>query len=81
MFGVSMRSVDRYCTRIRTQGSLSHNQLDAHRVEISKRIAKEPGFILENIAARCEKQLRRSIHHTTVMRALSKWGFRYKKML
>jgi len=50
-------------------------------VEISKRIAKEPGFILENIAARCEKQLRRSIHHTTVMRALSKWGFRYKKML
>lgn len=87
MFGVSMRSVDRYCARMRTQGGLSHDKLgkppgsrlDVHQVEISKWIAKEPGLTLEEIAARCETQLGLSIHHASVMRALAKWGFRYKK--
>jgi putative transposase len=87
MFGVSMRSVDRYCARMRTQGNLSHNklgkppgsQLDLHQEEISKWIAEEPSLTLEEIAARCETQFGLSIHHTTVMRALAKWGFRYKK--
>ena len=87
MFGVSMRSVDRYCARMREQGSLSHDKLgkppglrlDAHQEEISKWIAEAPGLTLEEIAARCEKQLGLSVHFTTVMRALAKWGFRYKK--
>ena len=87
MFGVSMRSVDRYCARMREQGSLSHDKLgkppglrlDAHQEEISKWIAEAPGLTLKEIAARCEKQLGLSVHFTTVMRALAKWGFRYKK--
>lgn len=87
MFGVSMRSVDRFCLRMRSQGNLSHDKLgqppgsrlDAHRVEISDWIAKEPGLTLEEIAARCKKHLDVSVHHTTVMRVLGKWGFRYKK--
>jgi putative transposase len=87
MFGVSMRSINRFCALVRTQGNLSHNKLgkppglrlDAHQEEISKWIAEAPGLTLEEIAARCEKQLGLSVHLTTVMRALAKWGFRYKK--
>jgi transposase len=87
IFGVSMRSVDRFCARMRAQGNLIHDKLgkpsglrlDAHQEEISDWIAKEPGLTLEEIAARCETQFGLSIHHTTVMRALAKWGFRYKK--
>jgi transposase len=86
IFGVSMRSINRFCARMRTQGNLSHDklgkppgsQLDAHQEEISKWIEKEPGLALEEIAARCEMQMGLSVHHTTVMRALAKWGFRYK---
>lgn len=87
MFGVSMRSVDRFCARMRIEGSISHDKLgkppglrlDAHREEINKWIANEPGLTLEQIATRCKKQLGLSVHFTTVMRALAKWGFRYKK--
>lgn len=87
MFGVSMRSVDRFCALMRTQGNLLHDKLgkppglrlDAHQEEISKWIAEAPGLTLEEIAARCDKQLGLSVHLTTVMRALAKWGFRYKK--
>lgn len=87
IFGVSMRSVDRFCARMRAQGNLIHDKLgkpsgmrlDAHQEEISDWIAKEPGLTLEEIAARCATQFDLPIHHTTVMRALAKWGFRYKK--
>ena len=87
MFGVSMRSINRFCARMREQGNISHDKLgkppglrlDAHQEEISKWIAKEPGLTLEEIATRCEKKLGLSVHLTTVMRALAKWGFRYKK--
>ncbi|MFN9567936.1 MAG: winged helix-turn-helix domain-containing protein [Akkermansiaceae bacterium] len=87
MFRVSMRSINRFCARMRSQGNLSHDklgkppgsQLDLHQEEISKWIAEGPSLTLEEIAARCETQFGLSIHHTTVMRALAKWGFRYKK--
>lgn len=42
-------------------------------------IKKEPGLTLEELTAKLATNLIVHVHHTTVMRALFKWGYRYKK--
>ena len=87
MFGVSVRSVDRFCERLRNhgtvcaekQGAPSGSKLEAHRDQICDWIKKEPGLTLEELTAKLATNRIVHIHHTTVMRALFKWGYRYKK--
>jgi len=87
MFGVSIRSVDRFCERLRKHGTLSHSKLgspagsslEPYREEITSWIKQEPGLTLEELASRLASELNVHVHFTTVMRALAKWDFRYKK--
>lgn len=87
MFGVSIRSVDRFCERLRKHGTLSHSKLgsppgsrlEPHREKITSWIKQEPGLTLEELASRLASELNVHVHFTTVMRALSRWDFRYKK--
>lgn len=89
MFGVSIRSVDRFCERLRKDGTLSHSKLgsppgsslEPHREKITSWIKQEPGLTLEELASRLASELNVHVHVTTVMRALSRWDFRYKKKL
>ncbi len=87
LFGVSVRSVQRYCKRYRERGTVSADKkgrpegskLDACREPISGWIQKEPGLTLEQLCERCRLQLALSVHHTTLLRVLRRWGYRYKK--
>ncbi len=87
MFGVSTSSVYRLCKQQRDHGHLQPgklgqpegSRLDPHRERISGWIKKEPGVTLGEMTARLADELDIHVHHTTVMRALSKWGYRYKK--
>lgn len=87
MFGVSTSSVYRLCKRQRDHGHVRPNKmgqpegsrLDPHRERISAWIKKDPGMTLEEMASRLADELCINVHHTTVMRALSRWGYSYKK--
>ncbi len=87
LFGVSVRSVQRYCKRYLERGTVSADKqgraegskLDAYREPISRWIRKEPGLTLEQVCERCRLQLATSVHHTTLLRVLRRWGYRYKK--
>lgn len=86
-FSVSVRSVHRYCKLQRDHGSICAkklgkprvSKLDAHRERIESWINKQPGLTLQELTIRCADELKLSIHHTTLLRALRKWGYSYKK--
>jgi len=87
IFGVSVRSVQRYYRRFLKDGTVradkmgkpEGSKLDAYRTAIQSWIEKEPGLTLEQMALRCEERLSVKVHHTTVMRVLDRWGYSYKK--
>lgn len=87
LFGVSIRSVQRYYRRYCERGSVAADKkgkpegskLDAHREQISEWIRQEPGLTLEQLRERCASELKVSVHHTTLLRVLRRWGYRYKK--
>ena len=87
MFGVSIRSVQRYhrkfqedgTVRSRKMGKPEGSKLDMYQSEIQAWIEKEPSLTLEQITLRCEQKLSTKVHHTTVMRVLERWGYSYKK--
>ena len=89
MFGVSVRSIDRYCERVRKHGTVSADKqgapvgskLEVHRERICGWIEKESGLTLEELTTRLAEEQDVQVHHTTVMRALTNWGYRYKKKL
>ena len=87
MYGVSTSSVYRLCKRQRDHGHLrpekmgqpEGSRLDPQKERIGGWIGKEPGMTLEEMTVRLADELSIHVHHTTVMRALSRWGYRYKK--
>jgi transposase len=87
MFGVSTSSVYRFFKRQRESGDLKPkkmgqpegSKLNPHKDLIQGWIQKEPGVTLEELTARLADELDIHVHHTTVMRALSRWGYSYKK--
>ena len=87
MFGVCVRSVQRIYRLYLEQGTVKAakmgkpegSRLDTHRDSICGWIEEEPGLTLEQLTERCALQLKLPVHHTTVMRALSRWGYSYKK--
>ncbi len=87
MFGVSTSSVYRFFKRQRESGDLKPkkmgqpegSKLNPHKDLIQGWIKKEPGVTLEELTARLADELDIHVHHTTVMRALSRWGYSYKK--
>ena len=87
MLSVSRSSVYRLCQQQRERGHLRTKKmgqpegarLDPHKELIRGWIQKEPGLTLEELTERLAGQLDVCVHHTTVMRALFKWGYRYKK--
>jgi len=87
MFGVSTSSVYRFCKQEREHGHLrpekmgqpEGSRLDQHQECLRAWIKNEPGLTLEELTERCAERLEVFVHHTTVMRVLHKWGYRYKK--
>ena len=87
LFGVSIRSVQRYVKRQRERGTVTAeklgkpegSKLDLQRERISQWIQEEPGLTLEQISDRLKEQQQLQVHHTTVMRVLRRWGYRFKK--
>jgi transposase len=87
MFGVSTSSVYRFFKRQRESGDLKPkkmgqpegSRLTPHKDLLTGWIKEEPGATLEELTARLADELGIHVHHTTVMRALSRWGYRYKK--
>jgi len=87
MFGVSTSSVYRFFRRQRESGDLKAkkmgqpegSKLDAHKDLISGWVEKNRGATLEELTTRLAEEVGLHVHHTTVMRALSRWGYSYKK--
>lgn len=87
MFSVSTSSVYRFCKRhlelghVRPakMGQPEGSKLDPHRESLCGWVKEQPGLTLEELTELCARELNIHVHHTTVMRALSKWGYRYKK--
>lgn len=87
MFDVSVRSVDRLCERLRNHGTVCADKqgapvgskLEVHRDQICDWIKKDTGLTLEELTTKLAADLSVHVHHTTVMRALFRWGYRYKK--
>lgn len=87
LFGVSTSSVYRFFKQQRELGNLQAkkmgqpegSKLDAHKDLFAGWIKDSPGITLEELTARLADELDIQVHHTTVMRALSKWGYSYKK--
>ncbi len=87
MFGVSSSSVYRFFKKQRTgkdlqpkkMGQPEGSRLDPHKERIVEWIKGEPGLTLEELTERLASEASLHVHHTTVMRALSRWGYRYKK--
>lgn len=87
MFRVSLSSVYRFCKLQREQGNVNagklgqpaRSKLDAHAPLIQKWIQEQPGLTLAELTHRCVDELNLSVHHTTILRVLRKWGYRYKK--
>lgn len=87
LLGVCVRSVQRYYKAFLDTGSVDAltlgkpkgSKLDKHRAMISAWIKESPGLTLEEICSRLELEQQVSVHHTTLLRVLRRWGFRYKK--
>lgn len=87
MFGVSTSSVYRFLRKQRETGQLKPkkmgqpegSKLDPHKAVITGWVEKDRGATLEELTTRVAEELDLQVHHTTVMRALSKWGYSYKK--
>ncbi len=87
MFGVSTSSVYRFFKRQRESGDLmpkkmgqpEGSKLNVHKSLIEQWIKKEPGATLEELTQRLGDELDTHVHFTTVMRALARWGYSYKK--
>jgi transposase len=60
-------------------GQPEGSKLNPHKDLIQGWIKKQPGVTLEELTARLADELDIHVHHTTVMRALSRWGYSYKK--
>ena len=84
---VCVRSVQRYYKAFldtgsvdaRKKGKPEGSRLDPHKTLISDWIKKSPSITLEEMCARLEQQKQLLVHHTTLLRVLRRWGFRYKK--
>lgn len=89
IFGISTSSVYRFFRRQRESGDLrpkkmgqpEGSKLNPHKDLIQGWIKEEPGATLEELTVRLADELDIHVHHTTVMRALSRWGYSYKKKL
>jgi transposase len=87
MFGVSVRSVQRYYRRFLKEGTTQPrklgkpegSKLDSYRSVIEGWIEQEPGLTLEQLTQRCEVEVSTKVLHTTVMRVLDKWGYSFNK--
>ena len=87
MFGVSPSSVYRFFKRQREgdnlkpkkMGQPEGSKLSSYKERITGWIKQEPGLTLEELTGRLASEVDVHVHHTTVMRALSRWGYRYKK--
>lgn len=87
LLGVCVRSVQRYYKTFLDTGTVDTlklgkpmgSRLDKHQETISAWIKESPGLTLEEICARLEHEQKMSVHHTTLLRVLRRWGFRYKK--
>lgn len=62
-------------------GQPEGSKLDAHKALITGWVEKDRGATLEELTARLAEEVGLQVHHTTVMRALSRWGYSYKKTL
>ena len=84
---VCVRSVQRYYKAFldtgsvdaRKKGKPEGSRLDPHKTLISDWIKKSPSITLEEMCARLEQEKQLLVHHTTLLRVLRRWGFRYKK--
>ena len=89
LLGVCARSVQRYYRAFLDTGTVDTlklgkpkgSKLDKHQVMISAWIKQSPSLTLEEICARLEHEQQVSVHHTTLLRVLRRWGFRYKKTI
>ena len=87
LFDVSIRSVQRYyrrylerdCVSADRKGRREGSKLDARRDSISAWIKQTPGITLKELCERCEEHFDLRVHHTTMLRVLRRWGYRYKK--
>lgn len=87
MFNVSICSVYRFRKLYREQGNIrarklgkpAGSKLDVHRESIQAWIKKQPALTLEEMSQLCAHELGMSVHHTTLLRVLRQWGYRYKK--
>jgi len=87
MFGVSTSSVYRFFRRQRESGELrpkkmgqpEGSKLDPYKDLITGWVEEDRGATLEELTSRLAEEVDLHMHHTTVMRALTRWGYSYKK--
>ena len=87
MFGESFSSFYRFIRRQRETGELKPKKmgqpggsiLDSHKDLITGWVEENRGAMLEELTTRLAEETDLHVHFTTVMRALSRWGYSYKK--
>ncbi len=86
-FEVSKRSVERYCTRFESEGTLAAkarggsrgSRLDSHEDALRDWIQAQPDLTLQELQGRLRKRRRVSLGISTLWQGLRRLGLSYKK--
>lgn len=86
-FGVSKRSVERYCTRFEEEGTLAAkarggsrgSRLEGHEEALRGWVAQQPDLTLAELQERLRKRRRVRLGVSALWQALRRLGLSYKK--